>query len=248
MIVTEHEKAFPHSRSFPTLDEGYRWANSVVGSGIPVQQSRLRDDFFKHILPKDRMFKLLGVQKNAANVCRRIEPDGQWRIEVEYPGTRYETAGIFDVVPKTTRYIRFSAWYSRFLPYAVAMLKAEWDFPRARGIDFESVNGYFGTCMGFVYLGQGDGYCEAKNGVPEYNRIVPEDVALFQRCYEAAMSVKSPSLPFEEAHWSCMVYVGIKKPEEVVKMVDRGHWWIKRVADACERMGEPVPYKIQAAL
>ena len=41
--------------------------------------------------------------------------------------------------------------YSKYLPYAYAMMKAEWSF-RCLGIDFESINAYYGTCMGFAYL------------------------------------------------------------------------------------------------
>jgi hypothetical protein len=148
IIVVRH-------KTFTTLDEAYAWG-AELSRKTTVIVSRLRQDFFKRVLPRDNHFKLLGVQKSAEKVCKRLEPDGHWSVEVEAKGTEYvRVAPLFgDTHTHVAKQNRLMAWYSRFLPYAIAMVQAEGYFPNARGIDFESINAYYGTCMGFVSLGQ----------------------------------------------------------------------------------------------
>lgn len=236
--MDEKTITIPHHQTFNELWHGYNWAAGLTGQ-VKCQQSRLRDDFFSHVLPRDYYFRLLGIQRAAEKVCRRIEPNGVWNIEVENPGTYYTRAGILGDVQSQTKMVRFSAWYNRFLPYAVAMLKAEWNFPNARGIDFESINAYYGTCCGFVYLGQGDESIDAKDGQPGYDRILLADQDLFHKCHAASGEVRPPQLPFDEAHGPCMVYVAQFRPEILAKMVDKGHWWFDHVNKCCEKMNRP---------
>lgn len=224
-------------KSFPTLQEGYAWAASLVSAGVGCEVSRLRQSFFKHVLPRDRYFYLLGVAEATARVCQRIEPNGEWRVEIESPGTEYYQAGILSPQRRETKLFRFSAWYSRFLPYAVAMLKAENGFSH-RGIDFESINSYYGTCYGFHELGSRDGYigppCDPIEDT--YHRIDGADCDLYEECHSAAEKVHPADLPFTEVHQACMVYVACFQPWRI----EIG-WQRELVGQCFESMRRPQP-------
>jgi hypothetical protein len=67
-------------------------------------------------------------------------------------------------------------------------------------------------------------------------------VKLFDECYAAAMEARSPSLPFDEAHWSCLVYVAQFRPDIIVDYVGRhgpDHFWFQLCNKAQEIMGKP---------
>jgi len=236
-ILTEHDQPIdvPKHQTFPTLDAAHAWANSLIGQGIKIQASRIWEDRISK--PRSHIIKLLGVEKKAAAICARLAPGGQWNVEVETPGTPYQSAGILDRIDRQTKFHRCMAWYDRFLPYAYGMMLAEWDY-HCLGIDFESINSYCGTCMGFVGLGQGDG---AESDTDPYWRIVKEDVALFSDVYQASMSVKSPSLPFDEAFGPCCAFVSLKAPRELSRHFKQDCWIFQHVRDVADNLSLPQP-------
>lgn len=205
-------------QSFPTLDEAYKWATGLLNN-YTINTSVVWNDLFKHARPDDKYLPLLGVERKAAKVCRTLAPEGQWRVE--------STGGD---IPQ------LQAWYSRFLPYAVAMMESEHGF-ECKGIEYESVVSIYRTVMGFVDLGQGEG-CNPKLG---YYRIEKEDCDLFDEIYSASMAAKSPSLPFDEAFAPCVVYVALHKPSLVTAAFDQDCWIFKHIRAACEKMNRPVP-------
>lgn len=205
------------NQTFSTLKEAYEWCNGQVRKGLPVQTSRVHADLFKK--PRGlsgRYVKLMGVTSKAEKICKELCPGGEWRVEVEAPGTEYDRISVWHGFRTVkTQCYRFSAWYSRFLPYAYAMMKSEHSFD-CMGVDFQSINSYYGTCSGFNYIGRGDGSIQAdeKNGLQaDYHRIVEEDCDLFDKICLASMDVECPSLPFSEALNYCSVYVALKRPD-----------------------------------
>ena len=214
-IHLENEKTLevPKHKSFPTLLEAHAWANNLIGQGVQMQASRVWSDRFKSAQPRSHVIKLLGVEKRADAVCQRLAPGGQWNVEIETPGSEYPHAGILDFVTMKTKHFRCSAWYNRFLPYAYAMINSEHGF-KCFGIDYECINSYYGTCLGFVSIGQGDTECASDS---EYWRIVKEDVDLFQTLYSASGQVRAPQLPFDEALNPCCCFVAMRAPQLLVK-------------------------------
>jgi hypothetical protein len=219
------------NKSFPTLTEALRYVEGLLHAGVAFQASRLFSRRFKRYQNKRRrMFMLIGVSPRAEGFCEKIAPGGQWGVEIKGPGESHIEAGILS--PREVRIEQHcaSAWYSRYLPYAYAMMKAEWDF-RMDGIDFESINSYYGTCMGFAYLGQGN----------EPGRICAEDVALYDEVYSVSTSIKPPSLPFDEVYGPALAYVALFRPELVADHCEPDNWQWKHVCEVLEEMGKPVP-------
>lgn len=206
--------------TFNTLKEAYEWANGLL-SKTDITTSKPYDDLFEEYRPKDPYFALLGVEKKAEQRCRSLEPNGQWRVEVgEHRG-----------LP------RLQAWYSRYLPYAVAMLNAEDEFD-CKGIEFESINSFYETCYGFNEIGFGNHSCGKG-----YDRIVPEDVSLYQDCYHTSCKVNSPSLPFEEAYDPALVYIAKVKPSIIAHHFDydHNHPHIQHIRKCFEELGWQQP-------
>lgn len=217
----------PDSKNFASLDEAYKWALSLVRPNT-VQLSRIAADRFKK--PRQHMVQLIGVEPKAAKFCTKMDPTGEWRVEVENPGTVEPTLSIMGTGERPIKYMRFSAWYNRFLPYAYAMMKAEYDF-KCMGIDYECINSYYKTCMGFVDMGLDN----------HPGRFVNEDMDLFNNVYNSSMAVRSPQLPFDEAYAPCSVYVALRKPKEIVKHCEPDSWIVKHVREVCEHMNVAQP-------
>lgn len=219
---------------FSSLMDAYRWANSQLSiPGVVAQTSRIYSD---RIRPprSSHLIKLVGVEKKAEKMAQRLAPGGVWSVEVERPGTEYEAAGILGPKSKTTGHYRFSAWYSKFFVYAYGMMKAEW-VHKCMGLDYETINSYYGTCMGFVDMGLGN------HNVDGYNRIEPEDVDLFCTIYSASTDIKRPQLPFDEAFAPCSVFVAIRRPDFFTAQWDRDSWMTEHVQKVCEAINQPVP-------
>ena len=234
MTTTE---ALPTHQSFATLKEAYAWANGLVNKGFPVQGSRLYEDLFKCARPRGlvgRYVKVLGISPKADRMFKALEPEGEWRVEVESPGTSYYKAGVFDASEHTTALHRFSVWYSRFLPYAYAMMMCENGF-ECLGADYQFINVTYTSCYGFVDLGHGDGHKD------DYWRIDKADCDLFDDIYNASMRVRSPSLPFDEAFNPCCCYVAITKPKLFERDMSADHWVREHVADVCKDLDRECP-------
>jgi hypothetical protein len=199
------------NKRLPTLAEAYNYANGLIAAGVPMQPSRVFQDRIR-ASRRNYFLLLLGVERKAADFCARMAPGGTWGVEVEGPGTAYETVGLLGMRTAHTHYHRCSAWYSRYLPYAYAMMKAEWSF-RCLGIDFESINAYYGTCMGFAYLAWGDD----ESG---WDRIEPQDRTLYNDVYDASMKIRPPSLPFDEVYGPALAYTGLFRPDLVATHTD----------------------------
>ena len=215
------------NRRFPTLDDAYDYADGLIAAGLAMQPSRVFQD---RIRPsrRNRFLLLLGVERKAADFCARIAPGGTWGLEVEDPGTPYHT------VPLLGMHHRCSAWYSKYLPYAYAMIKAEWSF-RCLGVDFESINAYYGTCMGFAYLAWGE------DGPSGWNRIEAEDRALYNQVYDASMSVRPPDLPFDEVYGPALAYTALFRPDLVAAHTDQDNWQWRHVCQVFEHLNRPRP-------
>lgn len=213
---------------FDTLQQAYDWANAQINGGMSVQECRICQDRFKSCRPRGsnaRLFKLLGATWGAEKVVKTIEPNGKWRIEVDEPGTEHQT-----------QHNRFSLYYSRFLPYAVAMMMCESGF-ETDPICYTCVNCLYGTVGGFWELGLGDGHIESA----DYWRIDKADVELFSEVYHASMAAHSPSLPFDESFYPCVVYVALHTPKKVLDHFSEGHGILDHVREVCEAIGKPVP-------
>jgi hypothetical protein len=239
MIETQDTLANTLRKSFPTLQACYEWANGQVNLGCreklwTVNVSRLYNDLFKCARPRGltgRYVKLLGISPKAEKEFKKIEPHGEWRLEVDPPNTSYERAGIFGNTVQRTSGFTISVWYSRFLPYAYAMMMCENGF-EVMGADYQFINVWYTSCYGFVDLGNGDG-CMTDG---TYYRIDNSDCESFNRIYNASMKVRSPSLPFDEAFNPCCCYVAIHAPKLFGKSISDDHWVRGHVHDVCEEM------------
>jgi hypothetical protein len=228
---TPHPGATLNKR-FPTLVEAYNYANGLIAAGVTMQPSRVFQDRIR-ASRRNRFLLLLGVERNAAAFCARMAPGGTWGVEVECPGTPYETVGLLGMRTAHTQHHRCSAWYSRYLPYAYAMMKAESNF-RCLGVDFASINSYYGTCMGFANLTQGD-------DDPRWSRLEPEDHALYNEVYSASMSIRPPELPFYAVLGPALAYTAIFRPDLVAAHTDRDNWQWRHVCEVFEHLGRPRP-------
>jgi hypothetical protein len=113
------------------------------------------------------------------------------------------------------------------------MIKAEWSF-RCLGIDFESINAYYGTCMGFAYLGWGD-------DDSRWSRLEPEEHKLYNEVYNASMSVRTPHLPFDEVYGPALVYTAIFRPDLVAAHADQHNWQWQHFCQFFEYLKRPRP-------
>jgi hypothetical protein len=176
--------------------------------------------------PRSRHVQVFGVSPLAARICDNLAPGGKWWVECDF-----------------SKGHQFMAWYSRYLPYAYAMMLAEDGF-KATGIEFDSINAYFRTCMGFVDLGQGYGDVE-RNETPLTKRtkfvIEDDDLDLYGKCYSYSCKVKSPRLPFEEAYQPAICFVAYRRPDLFVKHMDKDGWGTKHVHEVAEAAGIPMP-------
>ena len=218
------------NKSFDTIDEGFQYISDLVASGMKFQECRIANDFIKP--KKTKQFKLLGVDKSTESFCKKISPGGKWNIEIEEPGTMFITNNGRMQIVKNCHYCA-SAWYSKYLPYAYGMVMAEYDFKK-RGIDFRSINSYYGSVIGFVSLGRG----EANQPDCLWNRIDPEDTKLYTKIFNASLKISYPTLPFDEAYIPALVYTACFLPEVAYDYCGEG--W-KLVCSILEEIGRPRP-------
>lgn len=210
----------PKTKNFSTLTKAFQWVGTLVRAGFKAEMNKIMADRFEQYRPKDPIALLLGVERKADRICKKLMPGGSWNVEIDTDS--------------------FSTWYNRFLPYAYAMMESEEGF-ECLGIDFDSINAYYRTVMGFVDLGQGDGFTEN----PPYNRIDPSDIDLFQEVYALSSQLWSPRLPFDEAYRPCCVFVGMQRPNLFVEHFrDYGGPnanMTKHLREVCKKMDKPVP-------
>jgi hypothetical protein len=153
----------PRTATFKTLKAAYDATSTVLGHHT-VRASAMYEDLYEHARPPDETFALLGVESRADKLCKQLDPTGEWKIEM-------------DVLEHGV--VRFQAWYSSFLPYAVSL----WWNLRTLSMTLRSA-GAFATTLSMptmalswalCTLGQGDGH----NPETGYWRIRKEDTDLF---------------------------------------------------------------------
>ena len=204
------------TKRFPTIKDAYRWLVSLASTGISMQMCRLAEDRFASTHPNREpnrtMFRLLGVTPSVERTVRKISPQGEWALALVPPGHSYEKVGLLGSHVAKTAYHRASLYYSRFLPYAVAMMQAEEDFT-CDGIDFNSVNSMFGTCYGFERI--------ANNELADTNdRVIDvEDSKLFNQLNDISASYCHPSFPFTAMFLPCAAFVAIQAPKLFAKLM-----------------------------
>lgn len=141
--------------------------------------------------------KCLGVTNLTARFCARVAPGGKWIIVEEKVDRKY---------------VRFMAYYSRFLPYALAMCKCEDEF-NYDGINEPTINELFRSFMGYVDLGLG-----------LFKEQNDHDATLFSQVHEVCNRLFHPPIPFDEALNPCAVFAFIQNRQ----------WFMKNVATSDE--------------
>lgn len=219
------------NKSFNTLHAAYGYAAGLVRAGVEAHRSRIASDQLgKKRLPPP--IELLGVGYSADSQCRKLAPGGTWGVEVEMPGTSWVAGvGLF-AREVTLKYHRFSAWYSRYLPYAYAMMKAEHGF-KCIGLDFASINSYYGTCLGFQGI--------VESNTDSWSRIDPADVDLYSKLHEASDSIRPPDLPFDEVLNPCLAFVAVQAPHLLARHTDEENWQWTHAMGTLEAAGLPRP-------
>lgn len=201
----------PH-KTFDTFDQALSYAvttyNELKKAGRPVYGARTWQDRFTK--PRDRRWpaaQLLGISAKAIKDCERMSPGGRWTVMAE---TSTNSLSLFgDISERKLDGYQFSCWYTKFLPYAYSMMHAENGYA-AFGLDFECINSYFKTCMGYSELAMG------------YNPDLDEaDSKLWDHCYTKACDLKPPSLPFDEMYRPAFCYVYRRAPRLFGKSVRR---------------------------
>jgi hypothetical protein len=242
-------------RQFDTFDAAYIWTNNTVnaliGNGETVILSRIAADRFKK--PRQRQAQLFGVSPKAAKEAAKIAPGGKWWVEHSTDGQNRH---------------QFMAWYSRYLLYAYAMMTSEDGF-EAMGVDYDSINSYYKSCMGFVYLGQGDievkftcanplAVLASGGNIEDYRQpssgnvfVFPNtDLELYEELYHATCKLSPPNLPWDEAYRPAFCFVAFQRPELFVKYIQgrKGSrqealddYRTKLVLKVAEYLNKPVP-------
>ena len=194
----------PVSKSFDTLSEALSYGGQLTRSHT-IYCSRIWHDRFKSCRPRDNESRLLGFSKKAAKECQKLMPGGKFVVTVSSQNARYSMLDQRSIETPIKDGYQLACWYDRYLPYAYAMLNAEDGF-KAFGLDYQSVNSYFGTCMGFWDIG-----CNL-NGV-----IIQSDQELYDRLYQASCNLWSSSLPFDEVWRPAICFVATQRPDLIAK-------------------------------
>lgn len=198
----------PETMTFDSIQDAFAWAAKLTNE-TQVTTCQIANDRFKSFWPKGKsknLFALLGTVASADRKIRSIEPNGKFVV----------------VVGRYHGLVQLTTYYNRYLPYAVAMMASE-DGYECMGFDYESVNAIYGTVCGFNDIGFGD-------------HIVDEDRDLYDSIYTASMSVKSPSLPFDEAFNPACVYVALKAPRRFTRRFSKDCWIYDHVRQVAERL------------
>lgn len=175
-----------------SLMDALRWVNeTLLSKQVPVEASRVWYDRIKK--PRSLMVKTLGISVAAEKIAQRIAPGGTWTVEVARNPNGFH---------------QLSVWYSKFALYAYAMTRSEEGF-ECLGVDFESINAIYRSCMGFVDIGIGDGG-DPKAG---FERTEADDVDLFSNIYSRSAQLWPPALPFDEAFRPCAVFLAVRNPK-----------------------------------
>jgi len=207
------------SKTFPTFNEAKSYACELT-QNEHVIASRCWHDRFKRYRPRTVEGKLLGWSKKAVKDCERMAPGGNWQVGVEFHSQQ----------PKI---LQLSVGYSRYLPYAWAMANAENGY-KAFGLDFDCVNSFFNTCMGYYYLGMG-----------HFSNLETADSYLYDRLYTECSKVWSPSLlslPFDEVYGPALCFLAVQAPKLFARCVDGPTDW--RALKIAEVLGNlDLPYQ-----
>jgi hypothetical protein len=215
------------------LDDCMKEIIRLQNDGVPFQGNRIWRDQFRRS-DRDQHFVALGVARSTQNIVKGIEPNGAWQLEITPPNTTSVEIVLQPMQPfpepelVKSKHYEASAWYSRFLPYAYGMFQAEWDF-QAKGINYESINAYYGTVMGFQELAN------------DRNRIIAEDRELFNKIQTASHFLKPPRLPFDEVFLPCVAYVCYHRPDLYAQGYDEDHWFWDHAVKTCEKAGLTPP-------
>ncbi len=196
------------TQEFDSVQEAFSWAAKMTRETNVTTCARAVDRF-KNAWPRGKnsdVFALLGTTFGATKKIKAIEPNGKFLVVSNlYHG-----------------FTRFTTYYNRYLPYAVAMMLSEYGY-ECHGFDFESINSIYGTVMGFVNI-----------GMSEY--IIDEDRDLFDRIYNASVSIKTHYLPFDEAFAPASAYVAMKSPKRFTKFFEKDCWIYEHVREIADRM------------
>lgn len=231
-IITEATRTVtvdPH-RTFDTFAEAWFYTRNTChylqGKGHAIMAAKVWQDRFKQYRPRDLQSQLLGFGKQAVRECERLAPGGKWTVLRESPSPHqwlHATGGW-----------QFSVAYSKYLPYAYAMMQAE-DGYKAFGLDFDSINSYFGTCMGYGWIGMGHfpGHDEA-------------DFNLYDELACTSHQVKRPQLPFDEVWNPACCFVRVRRPDMFEKTQPKGGNAYEHTAAVLARCANRLP-KLLAA-
>jgi hypothetical protein len=174
-------------QTFACLEDGVKYVmeRAEKGNVIPSEIWNMRNAHNLHATHKqaNSALKCLGVTILTARFCARVAPGGKWIIVEEKVDRKH---------------VRFMAYYSRFLPYALAMCKCEDEF-NYDGINESTINFLYRSFMGYVDLGLG-----------LFKEQNDHDATLFSQVYEACNRLFRPTLPFDEAINPCAVFAFIQ--------------------------------------
>ena len=214
----------PTFQHVANLKAGLVWVHSLMRQGHKFRASTIYEDRIRK--PHSHQIKVLGVCAKAEKEVNRTAPDGKWSVEIS-EGNGYYCA---------------MAWYNRFAPYAYSMCQSEHGY-ECMGIDYESINSYYGTVMGFVNLGTGLSDTDA------YQRIAEEDRDLFADIYSKSCRLHTPQLPFEEAFWPCAVFLAVRCPKLFVKQFGTveygGGCYFRHALQVLEALDLPIPEELK---
>jgi len=179
--------------------------------GMKIRMSRIAADKIKK--PRTWLGKVFGVSATAEKFCKSVAPNGKWITHAEI-----NSKGEY----------QFSIWYNDFTPYAIAMMECEDGF-ECMGIDFESINGFFGTVMGFYNVGM--------------DFVKDEDGDLYSKIYSSCCEISPPSLPFYEMYTPAAVWCCLKAPKQFIKRYkDNPDCWIlPKIKMVLEDIKMPIP-------
>lgn len=223
----------PH-KTFATFAEAWRYTCDTIrelqSKGAPVYAARTWMDRFTNCRPRDPQSKLLGFGKQAVRDCERLAPGGRWTVIAQTETNSLSLMG--DIHRREMGGYAFTVRYSKFLPYAYAMMMSENGYT-AFGLDYESINSHYKTCCGF-----NDIACDEFTEQADFN--------LYDELASASHKIKSPTLPFDEVFLPCVCYVHARKPALLKRFVKDQSHWIWQHARAVERSIQKLPQLLAA--
>jgi hypothetical protein len=215
-IQKEFTGTVPAKSQFDSLKDALAWVNGLMSQGLPVCRSIVASDLFNP--GKNRSLLVLGVHSKAEALCKRLAPGFKWNVHAHKT-----MSGPY----------QFMAWYDSYTPYAVAMMESEEGF-ECKGIEHESVVGYWKTVMGFLSIA---------------DFVNDEEGQLFVNIYGEACKVKPPYLVFEEMYFPAIIYCCLKAPRRWQKYFkDRDSKNFEKMAEVLTNLKIEIPKHLAKAL